>query len=101
MCYNMIYDLVMGCHDLDRCIAYLHAACRQVVSVLARQRLTTPYFGMAKANPTKQQWETLLGKSQREELVRLLMGARREWHEGHSAAVFQKVNQALRLLGEN
>jgi len=56
---------------------------------------------MAKPNPTKQEWETLLGKSQREELVRLLMGARREWHEGHSAAVFQKINAALRLVGEN
>jgi hypothetical protein len=55
---------------------------------------------MPKANPTKQQWETLLGKSQREDLVRLLMGARRAWHEGHSAEVFQKVNAALKMLGE-
>jgi len=56
---------------------------------------------MAKANVTKEQWAALLGDSQRNDLVKLLMGARRAWHEGHSAEVYLKIQQALRLMGEN
>jgi len=56
---------------------------------------------MATKNPTRQQWEQLLGDAKYQELVKLLMGARRESFTQHPAAADLKVVQALRLLGQN
>jgi len=51
-------------------------------------------------NPTRQQWQELLGDAKHQELVRLLMGIRRSLAEGNKASADMKVAQALRLVGE-